>query len=213
MQVFVFPILQQRFDNIPLYRMLMLLWPALFAILPFLSVLAQWSAPPEVLSPVAAVLSSAVNSTLNGALEIEVGGGMEAPAITYPAGPLLWTGIGVALAILRCAHMCYSLNVILIKNAAPSAEALGATFGLAQTVACVARAGSPAFVSTLFAMSKKYGLLGGNMVWVVMFGVALCGWWSTLYITDGPGPVGSNGHRAQAAAKVENAEECEMRML
>ncbi len=39
-----------------------------------------------------------------------------------------------------------SLNTILIRNAAPSSEALGSTFGLAQTVACVARAGSPAFV-------------------------------------------------------------------
>ena len=38
------------------------------------------------------------------------------------------------------------LNQILTRNAAPSQEALGATFGLAQTVACVARAGSPAFV-------------------------------------------------------------------
>ena len=38
------------------------------------------------------------------------------------------------------------LNTILIRNATPSQEALGATFGLAQTVACVARAGSPALV-------------------------------------------------------------------
>ena len=38
------------------------------------------------------------------------------------------------------------LNTILIRNATLSQEALGATFGLAQTVACVARAGSPALV-------------------------------------------------------------------
>ena len=38
------------------------------------------------------------------------------------------------------------LNIILIKNAAPSKETLGATFGLSQSVACIARAGSPAFV-------------------------------------------------------------------
>ena len=38
------------------------------------------------------------------------------------------------------------LNTILIRNATSSQEALGATFGLAQTVACVARAGSPALV-------------------------------------------------------------------
>jgi len=159
------------------------------------------------------IVAGAVNATAAAAIDIDVGGGMEAPAVTYPAVPLLWTGIGVALAVLRCAHMCYSLNTILIKNAAPSQRALGATFGLAQTVACVARAGSPAFVSTLFAMSKKYHLLGGSMVWVVMFGVALCGWWSTLHITDGPGPGPAGHHRAQKAAKLESVEECELRML
>ena len=110
MQVFVFPILQQRFDNVPLYRVLMLLWPILFAILPFLNVLARWSAPPEVLYPVAAVVASVANVNATSALgvDIDVGGAMEAPAVTYPAGPLLWTGIGIALAILRCGHMCYS---------------------------------------------------------------------------------------------------------
>ena len=116
------------------------------------------------------------------------------------------------------------MNTILIKNAAPSAEALGATFGLAQTVACVARAGSPAFVSTLFALSKKYNILGGNMVWIVMFGVALGGWWSTLYIIDGPDPgvsasgtarvgVSSGSASAMRTGKVEHVEECEMRAL
>ncbi|KAI5117843.1 hypothetical protein M0805_008115 [Coniferiporia weirii] len=194
-QVFVFPVLQRRFDNVPLYRALMLLWPILFSILPLLNILARWSAPAAALAAPVADIGAALDAIGDAAAE----------TVTYPAGPLLWFGIGVALAVLRLGHMCYSLNTILIKNAAPSQEALGATFGLAQTVACVARAGSPAFVSSLFAMSKKYHLLGGSLVWVVMFGVALCGWWSTLYINDG---AVERSHR-----KTERTEECEMRML
>lgn len=145
----------------------MLLWPILFAILPFLGILARWSAPLEALSEAAA--SIPIGADIDFADVATEEGARHA----FAAGPLLWTGIGVALAVLRCAHMCYScvlascfqlclrlmdwrmflfstplfrLNTILIKNAAPSQEALGATFGLAQTVACVARAGSPAFV-------------------------------------------------------------------
>lgn len=105
----------------------MLLWPILFAILPFLNLLARWSAPSELLAlasaPVNAVvgavadvgeggvsslnLTVGVNATGMG-LDVDLGGAMEAPAVTYPAGPLLWTGIGLALAVFRCASMCYS---------------------------------------------------------------------------------------------------------
>ena len=74
----------------------MLLWPALFAILPFLAILARWTAPPEAF----AVVSSAVEA----GLEM----GSEQPVYSYPAGFLLWAGIAIALAILRCGHMCYS---------------------------------------------------------------------------------------------------------
>ncbi|EJD05438.1 MFS general substrate transporter [Fomitiporia mediterranea MF3/22] len=207
-QVFVFPVLQRRFDNVPLYRILMLLWALLFGILPFLGFLARWTAPSAALDPSTANIGSDIDFSDPGA------GGVYA----YPAGPLLWAGIAVALAVLRCAHMCYSLNVILVKNAAPSQEALGATFGLAQTVACVARAGSPAFVSSLFAMSKKYHLLHGNLVWVVMFGIAVCGWWSTLYITDGPDTDVQVGYRplstnVRNSREADESEECEMHIL
>ena len=73
----------------------MALWPILFAILPFLSVLARWSAPPEV-------FAMANISDVAGSVE------GSAASTTYPAGTLLWTGIGIALAILRLAHMCYA---------------------------------------------------------------------------------------------------------
>lgn len=79
----------------------MLLWPILFAILPFLGTLARWSAPPEALSEASATIPIGADIDFT-----DVGG--EAGRYTFAAGPLLWTGIGVALAVLRCAHMCYS---------------------------------------------------------------------------------------------------------
>ncbi|KLO16145.1 MFS general substrate transporter [Schizopora paradoxa] len=196
----VFPFLQKRFNSVKLYRVLMLLWPVLFAILPFLSVLARWSATPEALAAMQESMNVAIEASSEGLGEV----GMM-PTITYPGGTLLWIGIAVALAVLRLGHMCFTLNTILIRNAAPSSEALGSTFGLAQTVACVARAGSPAFVSTLFALSKKYNLMQGNMVWVVMFVIAVAGFVSTLYIREGPV---ERSYKSQEAN-----EECEMRML
>lgn len=37
--------------------------------------------------------------------------------------------------------------MMMVKAAAPTQRSLGATFGLSQSVACVARAVGPAFVS------------------------------------------------------------------
>lgn len=41
--------------------------------------------------------------------------------------------------------MLSSLNMILVKQASPGPEALGSTFGLQQSVSCIARALAPAF--------------------------------------------------------------------
>lgn len=37
--------------------------------------------------------------------------------------------------------------MLTVKSVAPNKESLGATFGLAQSVACIGRATGPAFVS------------------------------------------------------------------
>jgi len=157
-QVFIFPVLQRRYNNIPLYRALMSVWPLIFAMLPVLNVIARWTLPEAA---------------------------REDDDYKFAASPWLWLGIAVVMATVRLAAMSYSLNVILIKNAAPSQEALGSTFGLSQSVACIARAGSPAFVSSLFALSKKHQILGGNFVWIVMFCVGLLGLYSTYQVVDG----------------------------
>ncbi|KAG8989398.1 hypothetical protein FRB90_002252 [Tulasnella sp. 427] len=88
---------------------------------------------------------------------------------------VIWTGLVGISAMSRLAAMAFSANMMVVKSAAPNQESLGSTFGLAQSVACVARAAGPAFASSIFAVSVDKKLLGGNFVWVVMVLVALYG--------------------------------------
>lgn len=86
-------------------------------------------------------------------------------------------------------------NMILVKSVAPSPESLGGTFGLSVSIACIARAVGPSFVScaltshlvrspvtdvvlfhsALFAWSIDTQFMAGNFVWVVMVAVAVLG--------------------------------------
>jgi hypothetical protein len=45
-----------------------------------------------------------------------------------------------------CLTVSGRLNIMLVKAAAPDKRILGSTYGVSQTVACVARAVAPAFV-------------------------------------------------------------------
>ena len=44
---------------------------------------------------------------------------------------------------------------MLVKFAAPNKESLGSTYGMSQTIACIARAGSPTFVRLGFPFLKS----------------------------------------------------------
>ncbi|KAG8888161.1 hypothetical protein FRB98_008270 [Tulasnella sp. 332] len=60
---------------------------------------------------------------------------------------LIWTGVVLILGTGRFASMGFPANMIMVKGAAPNKQSLGATFGLSQSVGCIARAVGPAFVS------------------------------------------------------------------
>ncbi|KAG8860152.1 hypothetical protein FRB96_004175 [Tulasnella sp. 330] len=60
---------------------------------------------------------------------------------------LIWTGVILILGTGRFASMGFPANMIMVKGAAPNKQSLGATFGLSQSVGCIARAVGPAFVS------------------------------------------------------------------
>jgi len=54
-----------------------------------------------------------------------------------------------------------------VTEAAPSQSSLGATNGLAQTTASVARAVGPALSTSLYSFSVQHDLLGGYGVYAV----------------------------------------------
>jgi len=87
--------------------------------------------------------------------------------------PLLWVLIILQLSLVLLWDMSYACIFMLITAAAPNKRTLGAVNGLGQTVASTAQAIAPAMVTSIFAASKQYNLLGGNLVYVFMLGVML----------------------------------------
>lgn len=64
---------------------------------------------------------------------------------------------------------------IYVVDGAPSREALGATNGLAQTVASTMRAIAPVGTASLFAVSSEHDISRGFMVYWVLMGVVTVG--------------------------------------
>jgi len=62
-----------------------------------------------------------------------------------------------------------------ISSATPNRRSLGATNGLAQSLASVQRTIGPAVADWLFAFSIANGVLGGNFVYVVLLALVCVG--------------------------------------
>jgi hypothetical protein len=86
----------------------------------------------------------------------------------HEAGPLVWTLVGVQLLNWVVMDMSYACVFMYITSAAPHKRCLGSVNGLGQVTASVMRAVGPAASTSLFAVSQTRGLLGGNLVYVVM---------------------------------------------
>ena len=65
-----------------------------------------------------------------------------------------------------------------LSSAAPNRRSLGATNGLAQSVASIQRTVGPAVADWLFAFSIEKNVLGGNFIYIVLFALVCVG----LYI-------------------------------
>ncbi|KAF8525796.1 major facilitator superfamily domain-containing protein [Hysterangium stoloniferum] len=144
LQLFLMPWLLRKFDLDSMYRLCMGLFPFIFVALPLLNLLAR-----------SGVSGDDVQVTVEW---IKVA---------------LWSGIIVTLAMSRVAVLSFSFNLILVKESAPSPESLGSTNGLTQWFQCVARSVSPAFVSSMFALSVDRHLLGGYLWVIVMIGLSI----------------------------------------
>ena len=57
---------------------------------------------------------------------------------------------------------------MFITGAAPNKQSLGSVNGLSQSLTSIARAIGPASTTALFALSKEYNVLGGNLVYVIL---------------------------------------------
>ncbi|KAG2122761.1 major facilitator superfamily domain-containing protein [Suillus clintonianus] len=100
--------------------------------------------------------------------------------ITFSAYPLMgymakhhmeaamWLILCVQLVAYTIAYSTYSCIILYINNGAPSKDLLGATNGLAQTMASMMRAVGPTAVSSLFALSLEKNLAGGTAVYWIM---------------------------------------------
>ena len=75
--------------------------------------------------------------------------------------------------------------MILVKCHAPGAKALGASNGLVQFSMCLTRAFSPAFVSSVFAFSLDYNVLGGHFWAIVMIVISALGAMTSRGIESG----------------------------
>ncbi|KAH9059734.1 hypothetical protein EDB87DRAFT_735072 [Lactarius vividus] len=86
------------------------------------------------------------------------------------------------------AEMGYSASYMYISSAVPNKRSLGATNGLAHTVASIQRMVGPAAADGLFAFSLMNNVLGGNfayMVLVVLVGVGLVRFGASFHRTCG----------------------------
>ncbi|KAF8589036.1 MFS general substrate transporter [Ramaria rubella] len=81
--------------------------------------------------------------------------------------PLVWSVLILQLTMATLPPMGFSAIFIYLTHAAPTRSALGSTNGLAQTITSIMRSFGPATATGLFALSLKYNLLGGNLVYIM----------------------------------------------
>ncbi|KAG8213043.1 MFS general substrate transporter [Butyriboletus roseoflavus] len=83
-------------------------------------------------------------------------------------GPIIWILLVIQLIFLVLMDLAYTVIFIFVTRAAPNKQSLGSTNGLSQSLTSIARAIGPALTTSLFAASKQYNILGGNLVYVVL---------------------------------------------
>ncbi|EGF97234.1 uncharacterized protein MELLADRAFT_54351 [Melampsora larici-populina 98AG31] len=64
--------------------------------------------------------------------------------------------------------MCFVCPMMLVNMLSPSSSSLGTLNGIMQTCRALAQAISPMLGTSLFAISISSGILGGNLVWIVL---------------------------------------------
>ncbi|KAG0139304.1 hypothetical protein CROQUDRAFT_666707 [Cronartium quercuum f. sp. fusiforme G11] len=91
----------------------------------------------------------------------------------------------VLIVIIRSpGSMCYVSLVMMVKLLSPSSVALGTLNGMLQTCGAFAQVIGPMLGSSLFAMGISSGILGGNLVWIVLALIAVVSQLCTYMISS-----------------------------
>ncbi|ETW87073.1 major facilitator superfamily [Heterobasidion irregulare TC 32-1] len=117
--------------------------------------------------------------------------------LVFPAYPLMsfltkraggivdawvWTVLIMQLACNSMLFLCYGTMQLYLVDSAPSKSAYGTTNGIAQMTASLCRSVSPALASSLYAISLEHNLLGGSMVFCILWIITLAGVFASLHI-------------------------------
>ncbi|CAE6476447.1 unnamed protein product, partial [Rhizoctonia solani] len=86
-----------------------------------------------------------------------------------------YLGVGTTLVVRSIGSIVYVCNMLLVTRSVPSGHSLATVNALAQMVGSGSRAVAPAVTTSLFAFSIKSGILGGNLIWIVLSLVTLLG--------------------------------------
>jgi MFS family permease len=102
------------------------------------------------------------------------------------SGPLLWISIIVVLCIQVTARtFALPATAILINNASPHPSVLGTVHGLGQSASSAARTIGPLFLSYLYGVGLRRGVVG--LSWWCMACFAALGAVAGLFVKDGDG--------------------------
>lgn len=96
----------------------------------------------------------------------------------------VWAVIVVQLAATMLTYMAYGSMHMFTVDSAPNRSALGATTGMAQSLACTARSVAPSFASSLFSISLERQLMGGNLVYYTLIAIVLIGIKTSLMLPN-----------------------------
>ncbi|KIM84952.1 hypothetical protein PILCRDRAFT_817783 [Piloderma croceum F 1598] len=87
----------------------------------------------------------------------------------------VWAVLVVQIACTTMTVMSFACLFVYISDSAPTKSALGAVNGLGQTVACSARIFAPLIASSLFSVTHQHNLLGGTMVYWILWMFVIAG--------------------------------------
>ncbi|KAH7906267.1 MFS general substrate transporter [Hygrophoropsis aurantiaca] len=81
---------------------------------------------------------------------------------------LIWIPLLSQLVFAAIQEMSFGCILMFITSSAPNRRSLGATVGLAQTTASVARIVGPILSTSMFAFSVQHNLLGGYAIYPIL---------------------------------------------